>query len=336
MHLPSTALASTPATARIPPPDMLADKKPTKYGKKRGTMARPYENWARPCSLDNDQLIQGILPYDQTTFNFAGIARAILGAANLEDLHHQPILDPDETPPQMRRAQIQARVGLPVSTPERKNARNHAKRYENTDEYRQFLSTYQSFIHEWVVPQLGNVALLYQRKPILRVVLPGSVAPTAMHCDADYFHDSNEINYWVPLTPVWGSNSLWVESAPGAGDFAPFVAGAGEAVRFYGNRCRHYTLPNDSGGVRVSFDFRVTPLHLFEPPTELALTLSRHTLNPGMSKKGYYEIAYPKGQEESALALAARREAWREAHRESVAAAAKESEGAEVAIVAAS
>ena len=274
--------------------------------------ATDYEGWSRPCRLDEELLVQRVLAFDQKQFDFVGAACAVLGTDDLEQLHRRPIVDPDDTPPQMRRAQVQARVGAPISKQERKKARTHAKRYEQTDEYQAFLGVYRRFIHEWVVPQLGNVALLYQRKPILRVVLPDSVPPTAMHCDADYYHDANELNYWVPLTPVWGTNSLWSESAPGVGDFAPFVASAGEAVRFYGNRCRHYTLGNDSGGVRVSFDFRVIPFHLFEPPTELALKLSRHTLNPGLSKKGYYEVAYPPGQEESPLALAARRKAWRE------------------------
>ena len=197
---------------------------------------------------------------------------------------------------------------------ERKQARTHAKRYESSPAYKRFLETYQRFVHDWVMPQLGDVALLYQRKPILRVVLPGSVAPTALHCDADYFHDANELNFWVPLTPVWGSNSLWSESSPGAGDYAPFVTGPGHAVRFYGNRCRHYTLENDSAGVRVSFDFRVIPFHLFEPPSALASELSRHTLNPGLAKRGYYAIAHPAGREESVEQVGARRRAWREAH----------------------
>ena len=64
------------------------------------------------------------------------------------------------------------------------------------------MDVYRQFIHSFVVPSLGNVPIFYQRKPILRVVLPGSVAPTQFHCDADYFHDSNEINFWVPLTRV--------------------------------------------------------------------------------------------------------------------------------------
>ena len=141
-------------------------------------------------------------------------------------------------------------------------------RFEKTDAYRKFLAVYHRFVAEWVVPQLGQGALLYQRKPILRVVLPGSVPPTALHCDADYWHDANELNFWVPLSPVSGTNSLWSESKPGKGDYAAFEAGPGQAVRFWGNRCRHYTLPNDSECTRVSFDFRVIPERYFTPPSE--------------------------------------------------------------------
>ena len=29
--------------------------------------------------------------------------------------------------------------------------------------------------------------------------MPGSVPPTKRHCDADYYHDASELNFWVPL-----------------------------------------------------------------------------------------------------------------------------------------
>ena len=188
-------------------------------------------------------------------------------------------------------------------------------RFEKTDAYREFLAVYHRFVAEWIVPQLGQGALLYQRKPILRVVLPGSVPPTALHCDADYWHDANELNFWVPLTRVAGANSLWSETEPGKGDFAPFVAAPGQLLRFYGNRCRHYTIANDSGAPRVSFDFRVIPSRLFTPPSAMAERHSKHTLNPGISKRGYYALAHPPGSEEGALTpseVAGWRRAWRE------------------------
>jgi hypothetical protein len=74
-----------------------------------------------------------------------------------------------------------------------------------------------------------------------------------------------EINCWLPVTPVDGTNSLWAESAPGKKDFAPFKCeGPGEAVLFHGSQCEHYTLPNFSGRTRVSIDFRIIPGGAFE------------------------------------------------------------------------
>jgi hypothetical protein len=37
-------------------------------------------------------------------------------------------------------------------------------------------------------------------------------------------------------------------------------------MRFYGNRCRHYTKQNTTTSCRVSIDFRVTPARLFSAP----------------------------------------------------------------------
>jgi hypothetical protein len=77
-----------------------------------------------------------------------------------------------------------------------------------------------------------------------------------MHHDCDYHHQPSELNFWLPLSPVFSTNSLWAESAPDKGDFRPFEMTPGEYVRFYGNKCRHMTFPNDTGKTRVSLDFR--------------------------------------------------------------------------------
>ena len=50
---------------------------------------------------------------------------------------------------------------------------------------------------------------------------------------------------------------------PGAGDFRPFELSVGEGMRFNGNECRHFTVPNDTDVTRVSIDFRVIPKALF-------------------------------------------------------------------------
>lgn len=38
----------------------------------------------------------------------------------------------------------------------------------------------------------------------------------------------------------------------------------GEFVSFYGNRCWHFTLANETDTTRVSFDMRVVPFHLLD------------------------------------------------------------------------
>jgi hypothetical protein len=40
-----------------------------------------------------------------------------------------------------------------------------------------------------------------------------------------------EVNFWVPLTRVFGTNTLFVESAPGRGDFRPVELGYGACFR---------------------------------------------------------------------------------------------------------
>ena len=294
-----------------------------KVGKHKFMLA-PSLVWQAPCLLEENLLRQQIIAYDRAEFDFEGVAEKIFACApgNLGTLHEEPIVPWDKTPPALRRAQVQARIGASVTKVERKGARRNAWDFDRSEGWRAFQQLYQRYIHDWVMPQLGNEPLLYQRKPILRVVLPGSVAPTQLHCDAEYYHSENELNFWVPLSSVGGSNSLWSESEPGRGDYASFEAGPGQAVRFYGNRCRHYTVPNDSDRTRVSFDFRVIPESLFSPPSDEIAKLSKHSLCPGNSKRGYYAVAYPARTNElqpssastnlRSVTLGAQRRAWRE------------------------
>ena len=107
---------------------------------------------------------------------------------------------------------------------------------------------------------------VYQAEPSMRVHLAGTRSLGIRHCDADYYHQPNEINFWIPLVErVWGANSLQCESSPGAGDFAPFEASRGQFVQFYGNQVVHYNVANTTDVTRVSLDLRVVPLPLFAP-----------------------------------------------------------------------
>ena len=112
--------------------------------------------------------------------------------------------------------------------------------------------------------------------------MPSHSPTIKLHCDLEYpFHTNCEINFWIPFTRVWGSNTLHSESSPGCGDFHPFELEPGQGVRFCGNTCRHFTQANQTGSTRVSFDMRVIPRSLYHhdyggfigdyPAAELAL-----------------------------------------------------------------
>ena len=124
-----------------------------------------------------------------------------------------------------------------------------------------FNEAYLNLLREVVLPEIADPrGLLFQRRPTFRChVAGGGEATGVAHRDVDNGHPPAEINYWLPLTRVGGSNSLYTESSPGRADFAPFDAEYGEMLRFWGAECMHYTVPNETARTRVSFDFRVVP-----------------------------------------------------------------------------
>jgi hypothetical protein len=126
-----------------------------------------------------------------------------------------------------------------------------------------FEALLHKFIAEVAAPNMGagvgTKGVAYQRRATFRVIPPGP-AMGVPHVDAEYHHPPSEVNWWIPVTKVWGTNTLHVESAPGRGDFAPVELEYGQALRFFGNCCHHYTVANATDATRVSFDVRVVPL----------------------------------------------------------------------------
>ncbi len=133
---------------------------------------------------------------------------------------------------------------------------------------------YQKFVQEVILPELqaefGTGEFLVQREPSVRIQLPNNTAlgrraeessdeQIGLHCDADYNHPPEEINFILSITGQEGTNSLYVETEPGKGDFRAIAIRAGEVFRFYGNKCRHHNKINRTGDTRISLDFRVIP-----------------------------------------------------------------------------
>ena len=127
-----------------------------------------------------------------------------------------------------------------------------------------------------------------QAKPCIRFQQPSNKRTTTPHCDSFYGHQPGQINFWLPLTRSFGSNSLYSESEPGKRDFHSFDCNLNllnnnqsannegkmtmidtgnnvtEMMRFYGNECVHFTEANRTEITRVSLDFRIVPGFVYD------------------------------------------------------------------------
>lgn len=77
---------------------------------------------------------------------------------------------------------------------------------------------YLKFLRDVVMPAVheglgdSSEGLLYQREPNFRCHLPDTGHLLVhSHCDADYFHQQNEINFWLPVTRygLWAWVGKW-------------------------------------------------------------------------------------------------------------------------------
>eukprot|EP00929_Paragymnodinium_shiwhaense_P045312 TRINITY_DN23169_c0_g1_i2.p1 TRINITY_DN23169_c0_g1~~TRINITY_DN23169_c0_g1_i2.p1 ORF type:complete len:419 (+),score=55.04 TRINITY_DN23169_c0_g1_i2:101-1357(+) len=166
-----------------------------------------------------------------------------------------------------------------------------------------FEEIYHRWVRDFIRPHLGEEYVLFQRRPGLRVQLAGGPGLTPLHIDGDHGHSPWEINVWVPITKSYGSASLWVESAPGKGDFHPLVGEYGSAFRFYGNRCLHFSTDNNEETTRVSFDCRFVRVRdWFKAGVTTAVDLGRgnaQTRNRVYDRWvlfGYYGVMGPNGE----------------------------------------
>jgi hypothetical protein len=136
-------------------------------------------------------------------------------------------------------------------------------------------TTYRRFVAEFVPTVLGTTEFCFQKVPTFRIHLLGNVAVGEFHRDGDYNHASGEVNFWLPLTKCWESNSLWIERQRGHGDYAPVQAEPGEVLVFDAVHWAHGNRPNTTGVTRVSFDFRCIPMELYRESDRRSVSAGR-------------------------------------------------------------
>ena len=109
--------------------------------------------------------------------------------------------------------------------------RFHQEFYKRlNDNWTKFYETYDNFIHNEIIP-LVDEKFHYQYLPSFRIHLPfDNQAVHTWHYDSDQLHKhpEGEINFWLPLTRAYGTNTMWVESQPRKLDFRPVEGGYGD------------------------------------------------------------------------------------------------------------
>lgn len=99
-----------------------------------------------------------------------------------------------------------------------------------------------------------------------------------MHAYTSYGHHIFSTNFYVPLTVIGGSSSLFCESFPGREDWKPIVGQYGTTVKMFPGALNiHWTTENMTNKTRASIDFRLIPGPLF------------HAIKPSPNfQDGYY------------------------------------------------
>jgi ectoine hydroxylase-related dioxygenase (phytanoyl-CoA dioxygenase family) len=179
--------------------------------------------------------------YDIKKFPFRKIIEGILNEKNLEKIH------------EIKNYDLFIR-GTDQST------EWHKIFYSQLDK---FIPTYNNFIYEVIKP-LFNENIVYQKIPTFRTQLVNNLGVFEFHKDRDYNHNIEEINFFLPFTDSYLSNTIWIESEEDKGDYLPMNTLYGQTVMFNGCNLTHGNKQNNTLNTRVSCDFRVIPLSKYK------------------------------------------------------------------------
>lgn len=143
---------------------------------------------------------------------------------------------------------------------------------------------YEDLIRYHIVPIFGE-AVVYQKIPTFRIQIPNNVGVGEWHKDKQYNHNVCEVNFFLPFTKAWDTNTIWTESEEDKGDFTPIVSEYGEFVQWEGVRLTHGNKINQTEASRVSVDFRIIPISQWS-------IQGGHAINTGVRFDigGYYDI----------------------------------------------
>ena len=193
-----------------------------------------------------------ILNFDTTKFHFKKYIQDLFNLINLETLHESFKFDTNNI--------------KPISKDTHSNP--HKIFYKKLDSgWEEFTNLYNQFIKDFVLKTLVKDKIFFQTLPNLRISSPDNVAVSTWHRDSDNenLHPKGEINFFLPLTRSFDTNTIWIESESNKNDFKPINVNYGQVFMFSGGELTHGNQVNKTRYTRISFDFRVLPLENYNP-----------------------------------------------------------------------
>jgi hypothetical protein len=143
------------------------------------------------------------------------------------------------------------------------------------DENRLFMDTYHEFIKKHIKKLFPEEEkIVFQKTPNIRISFPNLTAigkndndpeenVIGLHCDADFGHHCEEINFIIPITQMYDTNSIYYEptvhSSTDYKDYHNLVLEENEFCMIQFNKLKHYNRINTTHKTRISLDIRVIP-----------------------------------------------------------------------------
>lgn len=147
-----------------------------------------------------------------------------------------------------------------------------------------FIKEYKKFIKQEIA-KLYKDKILFQKYPTFRISLPGNVAVGGYHKDSDYNHNPLEVNYFLPFTKSFETNTVWYLNENKS--YAPMNCNPGQFVEWNGATTMHGNKSNTTDKTRVSIDFRTLKLSDYERNKNI---MSSITNNMQFKIGKYWEI----------------------------------------------
>ena len=169
------------------------------------------------------------------------------------------------------------------------------KDIKNNATFKQLYCDLIKNIYDNLLPE--EEVYIYQSFPSIRIQYFNSIV-VPPHYDSDHLgnHPIGEQNFILPITKMYGTNRMFIESEPEQKDFQGIDLDYGDLLHFNGNKCTHYNEQNVEKDIRISLDFRIILLKDYKAymnNTNVTYTNPRDDRIPvKMTIGGYYQMCF--------------------------------------------